>query len=226
MSDSLIVLQEKLGIKFSELKHLEHALTHRSARGEGHYERYEFLGDAVVDLAVAHLLFETHPDLQEGDLSKMRAALVSTAGLAEVGREIGLSEFIRVSKQEMLSGGSERPSILADVIEAIFGALYTDAGFDAALLMARRLFSERVLKVTPQDPKTELQELSHLKGFQPPVYKLELVEGPEHSPEFISVVEINGEVRGRGKGQTKKASQQGAALEALTWLQEDQKEEV
>lgn len=225
MIEQLTVLEEKLGVKFKDIKLLEYALTHRSTRGDIHYERFEFLGDAVVDLAVAHLLFEAHPELQEGDLSKMRAALVSTSGLAEVGKEIGLGEYIRLSKQEIQSGGSERPSILADVVEAIFGALYTDSGFDVALQMARRIFSERAIKVTPLDPKTELQELLHTKGFEPPVYRLEFTEGPEHSPEFISVVEINGEVKGRGKGQTKKASQQSAALEALTLLREPNIEE-
>lgn len=227
---NLASLQERLGIQFKDEKLLEHALTHRSMRGDSHYERYEFIGDAVVDLAIAHLLFEAHPNLQEGDLSKMRAALVSTSGLAEVGKEIGLSDHIRLSKQEIQSGGAERPSILADVVEAIFGALYTDSGFDVALQMARRLFSDRAIKVTPLDPKTELQELLHTKGYEPPVYKLESTEGPEHSPEFISVVEINGDVKGRGKGQTKKASQQSAALEALLSLREEEndkfKEEI
>jgi ribonuclease-3 len=199
---------------------LERALTHRSLQGgeQGDYERLEFLGDAVLDLAMAHLLLESHPESPEGELSKMRAALVNTATLADIGREINIGPLIKLSKGEQASGGAERASILADVMEAVLGAVYKEAGFDTALNSIRNLYGFRVVEVAPSDPKTELQELLHALGKEPPKYLLECMEGPEHSPMFVSVVEIDGTIKGRGKGSTKKLSQQEAAAKALVQL--------
>jgi ribonuclease-3 len=201
---------------------LERALTHRSALGgkdRVDYERLEFLGDAVLDLSVAHLLCDCHPDAREGELSKMRAALVNTQALAQVAQELGVGPFIRLGRGEMASGGHERPSILADVMEAIIGAMYWDAGYEATFAVINGVFGERLNKVTPSDPKTELQELLHASGSEPPEYLLELVEGPEHAPTFVTVVIVDAEVVGRGKGNTKKASQQEGAAQALKRLQ-------
>jgi ribonuclease-3 len=145
----------------------------------------------------------------------MRAALVNKSSLAEVARRLDLGKFIKLSRSELASGAHERPSILADVVEAVIGAVYTEAGFTAVYTCIGRLLGETVATVTPRDPKTELQEVMHASNGLPPVYKLECVEGPEHSPVFISVVEINGEIVGRGRGTTKKASQQAAAEQAL-----------
>jgi len=215
-------LESKLGYTFKNQELFQLALTHRSAyaRGtKGDYERLEFLGDAVLDLAVADLLLKNHSTAQEGELSKMRAALVNTATLAEIARELKLSKYIILSKGEAAHGGHERPSILADVVESLIGAIYRESGFDCALERVKGLFGERINQVQPTDPKTELQELLHVMDGSPPKYLLELVEGPEHAPVFVSVVEVNGEVVGRGKGATKKASQQKAALQALLFLQ-------
>lgn len=218
-------IEEALGYKFQDLSWLERALTHRSIHSKGSnkndYERLEFLGDAVLDLAVAHLLLDRHPDALEGDLSKMRAALVNTSSLAEIARRIKIGPFIRLSRGELSSGGSDRPSILADVLEAVMGAIYRESGYEVALKCVEGLFGDELVNVTPTDPKTELQEALHAAGSDSPVYLLECVEGPEHAPVFISVVEVDGQIVGRGRGPTKKASQQAAAAEALERLRKD-----
>jgi ribonuclease-3 len=210
-----------LGYAFADHAKLEHALTHRSmpVRGEKNdYERLEFLGDAVLDLAIAHLLLESHTDAREGELSKMRAALVNTGSLAEIARRLNFGPYIRLSRGELAHGGADRPSILADVFEAVIGAIYREAGFARALEVVRGLFGDLITSVTPRDPKTELQEALHSSGSGAPNYLLECVEGPEHAPMFVSVVEVDGQIVGRGRGNTKKASQQAAAAEALERL--------
>jgi ribonuclease-3 len=220
-SDSYGEIEERLGYAFTDRSWLERALTHRSMQTKGaksDYERLEFLGDAVFDLAVAHLLLDKHPEAKEGDLSKMRAALVNTSSLADVARNLQLGKFIRLSRGELASGGAERASILADVVEAVLGAVYREGGYVAALKCVEGLLGDQLITVTPRDPKTELQEALHASGSDAPVYRLECVEGPEHAPEFISVVEVDGQIVGRGKGPTKKASQQHAAEEALAHL--------
>ncbi len=214
-------VETTLGYTFNDKSWLLLALTHRSVQSKGSkndYERLEFLGDAVLDLAVAHLLLDNYPEAKEGELSKMRAALVNTTSLAEISRTLNLGQHIRLSRGELASGGSDRASILADVLEALMGAVYREAGFEKALSVVQYLFGERLRNVTPRDPKTELQEALHAIGSEAPVYLLECVEGPEHAPAFVSIVQVDGEVVGRGKGPTKKASQQEAASEALLKL--------
>lgn len=215
-------LEESLGYIFSNKSWIERALTHRSVSGKNNqksdYERLEFLGDAVLDLAIAHLLLDKHPLAMEGELSKMRAALVNTASLASIAKSLDLGPLIRLSRGEQASGGSERPSILADVVEALLGALYREAGYDAVLKVVSKLFASSIVDVKPSDPKTELQEVLHAVGSAVPEYLLEFVEGPEHAPTFVSIVKINGEILGRGSGSTKKASQQEAARKALETL--------
>lgn len=217
-SEEYSKLETSLGYVFKDRTWLERALTHRSAPGDGtksDYERLEFVGDAVFDLSVAHLLSEKHPEAREGDLSKMRAALVNTASLAELSKKLGINAYIRLGRGEIAAGGQERPSILADVLEAVIGAIYLDGGYDVAFTSVTTLFGEQIQSVTPRDPKTELQEALHAVGSQPPVYMLECMEGPEHAPTFVSIVEVDGEIVGRGRGATKKASQQEAAAQAL-----------
>lgn len=214
-------IEGKLGYSFQDRAWLERAVTHRSVHAKGtksDYERLEFLGDAVFDLAVAHLLLDQHPDAKEGELSKMRAALVNTTSLAGIARELELGKFIRLSRGELASGGAERASILADVLEAVVGAVYREGGYEVARACVEGLIGDRLVTVTPRDPKTELQEALHAAGSEAPVYRLECVEGPEHAPVFISVVEVDGQIVGRGRGPTKKASQQTAAEEALAHL--------
>lgn len=211
-------LEQLLGHTFKDRRYLEQALTHRSAyAGDARcdYERLEYIGDAVFDLAVAHLLLDRHEHATEGELSKMRAALVKASYLAATARRLSLGRFIKLSRSELANGANERASILADVMEALAGAIYLDSGFEVARGCIARLLGDDVLTVVPRDPKTELQELQHASGGMPPVYRIECTEGPEHSPVFVSVVEINGRVVGRGRGSTKKGSQQAAAEEAL-----------
>jgi ribonuclease-3 len=213
------ILEERLGYKFTDHSLLDRALTHRSALGvreRADYERLEFLGDAVLDLSVAHLLSDRHPDAREGELSKMRAALVNTQALAAIAKNLDFGPFIKLGRGEFSSGGSERPSILADVMEAVIGAVYRDSNYDQAMKIIEQIFNTSLEEVTPYDPKTELQEALHAAGSEPPSYLLELVEGPEHAPTFVTVVVVDGEIAGRGRGTTKKAAQQAAAAEALT----------
>ncbi len=220
-------LEEKLEITFSDRSLLSRALTHRSALGikeRADYERLEFLGDAVLDLSVAHLLSDLHPEAREGELSKMRAALVNTQALAQIAQKLELGPFIRLGRGEMSSGGAERPSILADVMEAVIGAVYRDSSYEVALKMIERIFGNSLEEVTPFDPKTELQEALHAAGSEPPSYLLELVEGPEHAPTFVTVVTVDGEIAGRGRGTTKKAAQQEAAAHALEKMAADSPE--
>jgi ribonuclease-3 len=216
-------IELRLGYTFQDKSELERALTHRSFHGGGvnkNYEQLEFLGDAVFDLAVSHLLLEKYPNSEEGELSKMRAALVKRASLAEMGRKLEVGKYIQLSRGELASGASDRPSILSDVVEAILGAIYKEAGFAVAKDCVQRLIGDGVTTVTPKDPKTELQEMLHEQSGGLPVYKLECIEGPEHAPMFISIVEVGGEMVGRGRGSTKKESQQAAADCALTMLRE------
>lgn len=211
-------VEEQLGYSFKDRSWLARAFTHRSAHAGTSacdYERLEFVGDAVFDLAVAHLLWIKHEEASEGELSKMRAALVKASSLAAIAQRLCLSRFIRLSRSELANGANHRPSILADVLEAVIGAVYLDGGFERARECVARLLGDDIMTVIPRDPKTELQELLHAAGGQAPVYRIEGTEGPEHSPVFISVVEINGRIVGRGRGSTKKASQQAAAEEAL-----------
>jgi len=211
-------LEQRLGYQYKDRSLLERALTHRSvlaARERLDYERLEFLGDAVLDLTVAHLLSVRHPNAREGDLSKMRAALVNTAALAEIAKRLEIGTYIRLGRGERSSGGAERPSILADVMEAIVGAMYWDSDYDTSLGVVETVFGEALDIVTPSDPKTELQEVLHATGSEPPTYLVEMVEGPEHAPTFVTVVLVDGVVEGRGRGTTKKAAQQEAASQAL-----------
>lgn len=214
-------IESQLGYVFQDRAWLERAVTHRSVHVKGlksDYERLEFLGDAVFDLAVAHLLLDRHPEAREGELSKMRAALVNTTSLADIARSLSLGKFIRLSRGELASGGAERSSILADVLEAVLGAVYREGGYEVARICVESLLGDQLTNVTPRDPKTELQEALHAAGSEAPIYRLECVEGPEHAPVFISVVEVDGQIVGRGRGPTKKASQQSAAEEALEHL--------
>jgi ribonuclease-3 len=218
------ILEEKLQIKFTDRSLLSRALTHRSALGikeRADYERLEFLGDAVLDLSVAHLLSDLHPDAREGELSKMRAALVNTQALAQIAKKLDIGPFIKLGRGELSSGGADRPSILADVMEALIGAVYRDSSFEVAFKMIEQIFGNSLTEVTPFDPKTELQEVLHAAGSDAPSYLLELVEGPEHAPTFVTVVIVDGEIAGRGRGTTKKAAQQEAAAEALRKMAPD-----
>lgn len=220
--------QLRIKYQFNTIDLLEMALTHRSAKKSNHgrdYEQLEFLGDAVLDVGIAHILLKSFPNSNEGELSKMRAALVNTESLASIGKELQIGQLIQLSSGEQSSGGAEKNSILADVVEALFGAIYLDSNFDSAFRVIKQLFSSKAITVTPKDPKTELQEKLHTLGIESPEYQLENAEGPDHAPTFVSVVKFSDQIMGRGTGATKKASQQLAAQIALQNLQNSEGEQ-
>lgn len=201
------------------------ALTHRSFAyehgGIPTNERLEFLGDSILGQAVTVRLFRDHPDLDEGELAKRRASLVSSAALAEVGRAIGLGPYIRLGRGETMTGGADKPSILADTVEAIIGATYLDAGGEAATALVMRLVSPLMSDPArfgaAMDPKTSLQEVAAKRGAPPPVYEVE-ESGPDHSKHFVATVSVGELVRASGGGSSKKQAEMAAALEAWTLL--------
>ena len=218
-------LLEKLGIRLDpELLRL--ALTHRSYAyehgGIAHNERLEFLGDSILGQAVTVMLFRSYPDLDEGELAKRRAALVSSVALAEVARAIGLGRHLRLGRGEELTGGRDKSSILADTVEAIIGAVYLDAGADIATDLVLRLIAPLLEDSSrfgaAMDPKTSLQELAARRGRGLPSYRV-TDSGPDHSKRFHATVLIGGEDIAAGEGTSKKQAEMAAALEAWTILQ-------
>ncbi|MBT2499681.1 ribonuclease III [Agromyces sp. ISL-38] len=201
------------------------ALTHRSFAYENGgiptNERLEFLGDSILGQAVTVKLFRDHPDLDEGELAKRRASLVSSAALAEVGRSIGLGPFIRLGRGETMTGGADKPSILADTVEAIIGAVYLDAGGDAATALVLRLVAPLMLDPArfgaAMDPKTSLQEIAARRGAPAPVYTV-AESGPDHNKHFVATVTVGGLAEASGEGSSKKQAEMAAALEAWTAL--------
>lgn len=201
------------------------ALTHRSFAYENGgiptNERLEFLGDSILGQAVTVMLFRDHPDLDEGELAKRRASLVSSAALAEVARSIGLGPYIRLGRGETMTGGADKPSILADTVEAIIGAVYLDSGGDAATRLVLRLIEP--LLGDPErfgvamDPKTSLQEVAARRGAPPPVYTL-TESGPDHNKHFVATVVVGELVQAAGEGSSKKQAEMAAALEAWSRL--------
>ncbi|MGV8857610.1 ribonuclease III [Rhodoglobus sp.] len=202
------------------------ALTHRSFAyengGIANNERLEFLGDSILGQAVTVKLYRDNPDLDEGDLAKRRASLVSSVALAEIARQIGLGAFIRLGKGEEQTGGREKPSILADTVEAVIGAAYLDLGGDEATALVLRLVAP--LLADPErfgaamDPKTSLQELAAKMGRGVPDYRIE-DSGPDHSKRFHASVVLSDKVISTGVGSSKKQAEMAAALEAWTLLQ-------
>jgi ribonuclease III len=217
-------LLQKLGVGIDpELLLL--ALTHRSYAyehgGIAHNERLEFLGDSVLGQAVTVMLFRRFPDLDEGDLAKRRASVVSTIALAEIARTIELGVHIRLGKGEEQTGGRDKNSILADCVEAVIGATYIDAGADAATDLVLRLVEPLVADAdrfgAAMDPKTSLQELAARQGRGLPVYAI-VESGPDHDKRFHATVSIAEQPVGRGIGTSKKHAEMAAALEAWTTL--------
>ncbi len=180
-------------------------------------ERLEFLGDAVLGLVVTDHLYRTYPSLPEGELAKVRASVVNSEALAEVAATLSLGEALLLGKGEDSSGGREKPSILADAMEAVIGAVYVDGGWDPAAVLVMRLLGERIEEAAAgpggQDFKTRLQELAARTFDQLPRYEVE-DDGPDHAKRFFARVTIGGVVRGRGEGRSKKQAEQGAAREA------------
>ncbi len=217
LSRDLTALQADLGHKFGDPDLLRDATTHRSwcaENGGTSNERLEFLGDAVLGMVIADQLFGDHPDLSEGHLAMIRAAVVSAPALAEVARGLRLGDSIRFGHGESTSGGSDKESILADALEAVIAAVHLDGGPDAAASLIRRLFGDRLVlaAVDPgiQDYKTRLQELAARESIATPCYVL-TDEGPDHDKRFHAVVEVAGGSHGPATGTSRKRAEQAAA---------------
>jgi len=217
----LEALDRALGVSFRDPELREAALTHRSFAFEHDLtitnERLEFLGDSVLGLVVTDLAYRTYPAMPEGQLAKLRAAIVNMTALAEVARELVLGSVVLLGKGEEGSGGRDKASILADALEAVFGAVYLDLGLDAAREMIERLFAPRMEAYVrgegDRDYKTILQELASQELRALPVYHIE-ERGPDHQKEFTATVVIGGETLGTGVGRSKKEAEQQAAREA------------
>jgi ribonuclease-3 len=217
--DGLTALQHRLQHQFADTNLLGRAVTHRSFSAD-HNERLEFLGDSVLNLAVSDLLYQRLSALPEGDLSRIRANLVKQDTLHQLAVTLGLPEVVRLGEGEVRSGGNRRPSILADALEALIGAVYLDAGYAAAQALVHRLFQE--VEINPQmeasakDPKTELQEWLQARKLKLPVYRVVGTLGAAHRQTFdveCEIVELN--VRERGIGGSRRAGEQAAAAAVL-----------
>lgn len=222
LSPNLLALQKRLEHAFSNPQLLVQALTHRSFSSD-HNERIEFLGDSVLNLAVAGLLYERLGELPEGDLSRARANLVKQETLHQVAVSLGLPDLLRLGEGEARSGGQKRPSILADALEALLGAVYLDAGFDVASNLVRRLFKDVEISARMQaigkDPKTELQEWLQGRKMSLPIYRIVGTEGAAHKQTFDVECEIVEYRRAeRGTGNSRRAGEQAAASSMLAFI--------
>ena len=209
---------------------LELAFTHRSyAREQGLEEpasnqRLEYLGDAVLDLVCAAHLYHTRPDMPEGDLTRLKAAVVRKSALASVARELKLGQYILLGRGEEATGGRRKASLLADVVEALIGAVFLSSGFDGAREFVLEHFSSLLEDVESReslrDHKSALQEILQARSMPPPRYRVVRTEGPPHDRWFTVEACLNGEVIGAGEGGAKRAAEQEAAEEALATIDE------
>lgn len=222
MNVGLIALQKRLKHEFVDGSLLTRALTHRSFSAD-HNERLEFLGDSVLGVVVADMLYQRLNNLPEGDLSRVRASLVRQDTLHQLAVVLGLPDVIRLGEGEMRSGGQKRPSILADAVEAVIGAVYLDAGFAAAQALVQRLYQS--VEINPamdgigKDPKTELQEWLQGQRMKVPTYKVLAMLGAAHKQTFEVECEIVELQRSeRGAGASRRAAEQAAATAMLQKL--------
>ena len=221
----LAALFDALSYTFGDVSLLNHALTHRSwcseNPGNPSNERLEFLGDALLGVTITKKLFHDAPDRPEGELAKARAEVVSTGSLAAAARHVGIGPHLRLGKGEEISGGSDKDSILADAMEAVFAAVYLDGGEQASTAVILRLFANRAMEALQspgeRDFKTRLQERAAELGLPAPSYQL-ASSGPDHGRRFNATVTVGATV-GAGSGSSKKQAEQNAADEALQALE-------
>ncbi len=215
-------LEPAIGYHFLQPALLQQALTHRSY-GAAHNERFEFLGDSILNCSVAALLFERFPALREGELSRLRATLVRQETLFEIAQSLCLGEALLLGEGELKSGGFRRPSILADALEALFGAIFLDAGFEPARTVIARLYQPLLAGIDPQqankDPKTVLQELLQGRHLPLPQYALQATRGEAHDQEFDVECRIPAlNVSVVGTGANRRAAEQDAARQAFALI--------
>ena len=221
-------LEKKLNYTFRDPALLSEALSHSSYANEhraahlNSNERLEFLGDSVLGFVTAEFLFVQHPDLPEGDLTRIRAALVCEQSLYEVARKLELGKYLKLGRGEEAGGGRERTSILADATEAVFAAVYLDGGIGAASQLIHRVLldaeKEEAVEERRKDYKTALQELIQRTPGRTITYQLVEETGPDHCRVFVMEVSVDGQVSGRGEGRSKKEAEQAAARAALKLL--------
>jgi ribonuclease III len=215
-------VERSFGHVFSAPALCSTALTHRSG-GADHNERLEFLGDSILNCAVARLLYDAHPQADEGDLSRLRASLVSGESLAQIAADLGLGEYLHLGSGELKSGGFRRASILADALEAMLGAIFLDGGYEAAAAAVARLVAARMLELpaagTLKDPKTRLQELMQARGLALPVYTLTAVAGDPHAQSFTVMCEVPVfGIGARAEGASRRRAEQLAAAKVIDLL--------
>jgi ribonuclease-3 len=221
-SAEISALEDRIGYRFAEYAWLDRALTHSSAlsggrdRG-GSYQRLEFLGDHVLGLVISDMLFRAFPGATEGELSRRLAALVRRETCADVARTIDLGPVMRLGNSEIQAGGHRRTAILADVCEALIGAVFSDGGYAPAAALIERYWQGRMLKPPRplRDPKTLLQEWAQARGMPAPSYREIERSGPDHSPEFRVAVELSERTPAEGTGRSKRAAEQAAAAAML-----------
>ena len=219
-------LQQQIAYTFRDPRLLERALTHKSYANENrlseHNERMEFLGDAVLNLVVSELLMSALPGSSEGDLSRLRAAVVSESSLASVARTLGLGGYLLLGRGEEQTGGRDKDSLLADSLEALVASVYIDSGIGPAAAFIARTFEEAIRNVLTTggmaNYKTALKELSQERLKTLPEYRILTESGPDHRKEFTVELTVRGEVYGRGTGKSKKDAEQKAAKEGLERL--------
>ncbi len=220
-------LEGKLGVKFRDRSLLHLALVHGSAGAEGrtrhgeNYERLEFLGDSVLNLAISDHLYRLFPTRLEGDLARLRAGLVSEGALARVARDVDLGRYVVLGRGEEKGGGRSRPALLADALEAVLGAVYIDSGYGVAHYCITRWFGDALSELEEPgegDYKSQLQELVQQLERRLPRYRITGQRGPEHERAFVAIVEVNGRILGEGHGRSKKEAEQAAARRALDQL--------
>lgn len=221
MDNAASWLTKTLGYSFSDVRLLQQALTHRSAPGNSN-ERLEFLGDAVLDIVVSEELFHSLPDAPEGDLSRLRASLVRDTSLAGIAVDLGIGEHLILGSGERKTGGHRRQSILADALEALFGAVYLDSGFDTAADLIRRVFAGKLADLPHadelRDPKTRLQEWLQARGAAPPDYELVNVSGKAHQQQFEVRCLVPDQEPAAGEGRSRRSAEQQAARRMLARL--------
>ena len=217
----LKALQPVLGHEFEHTVYIERALTHASMHQTTNgldYERLEFLGDRVVNLIIADLLFHEFQDEREGELAKRHSALVRTETLAKIAVELSLGDYVQLSDAERRAGGAENNNILADLTEAVTAAIYLDGGYAAAEKFLKRAFGDRLQKMAepPRDPKTTLQEWTQAEGLGLPVYEIAEQSGPDHAPDFTVRMIVSGHDAVEATSNSKKRAEKEAARAFLS----------
>ncbi|MCL2079375.1 MAG: ribonuclease III [Oscillospiraceae bacterium] len=224
----LCILQEKIGYRFNEINFLRQALTHKSYTNEhehnraASYERLEFLGDSLLGAIVSVLIFNHKPALTEGEMSKLRAKIICEKSLSSLALELDIGPYMLLSRGEIVGGGHRRPSILADVFEAVIAAIFLDGGMEPTVKFVTNIFAPLINKSSGKnsDYKSMLQEHIQTKPNLTLEYKTVGEEGPDHNKTFTVEVSVGGQVKGKGTGKSKKAAEQAAAKQAILTMKE------